>query len=61
VTSNFVLDELLTLLFLRLPFAEAARLANAILASPSAATERVTPDRFRTTTDGSSLETCRQT
>jgi uncharacterized protein len=48
VTSSFVLDELLTLLFLRLRFAEAAKFANAILASPSVATELVTPERFRT-------------
>jgi uncharacterized protein len=47
VTSNFVLDELLTLLFLRLPFAEATRFANAILTSPAVATELVTPERFK--------------
>jgi len=47
VTSNFVLDELLTLLFLRLPFAEAARFANAIFASPAVTTELVTPERFK--------------
>jgi predicted nucleic acid-binding protein len=47
VTSNFVLDELLTLLFLRLPFAEAARYANAILASPAVTTEMVTRERFQ--------------
>lgn len=47
VTSNFVLDELLTLLFLRLSFAEAARFANAIFASPAVATELVTPERFK--------------
>ena len=47
VTSNFVLDELLTLLFLRLPFAEAATFANAMFASPAVITELVTPDRFR--------------
>jgi predicted nucleic acid-binding protein len=48
VTSNFVLDELITLLFLRLPFAEAATFANAIFASPAVATELVTRERFRT-------------
>ena len=48
VTSNFVLDELFSLLFLRLPFVEAAKFANAILASPTVATELVSPDRFRT-------------
>jgi predicted nucleic acid-binding protein len=47
VTSNFVLDELLTLLFLRLPFAEAAKFANAILASSAVTTELVTPERFK--------------
>ena len=47
VTSTFVLDELLTLLFLRLPFAEAAMFANAIFASPAVTTELVTPERFR--------------
>jgi predicted nucleic acid-binding protein len=48
VTSNFVLDKLLTLLFLRLPFAEAATFANAIFASPAVTTEMVTRERFRT-------------
>ncbi len=47
VTSNFVLDELLTLLFLRLPFPDAAKFANAILASPAVATELVMPERFK--------------
>jgi predicted nucleic acid-binding protein len=46
VTSNFVLDELLTLLFLRRPFAEAAKFANALLASPFLTTEQVTQERF---------------
>jgi len=48
VTSNFVLDELLTLLFLRLSFTDAAKFANAILASPAVTTEMVTRERFRT-------------
>jgi predicted nucleic acid-binding protein len=48
VTSNFVLDELLTLLFLRLSFADAAKFANAIFASPAVTTELVTRERFRT-------------
>jgi predicted nucleic acid-binding protein len=47
VTSNFVLDELLTLLFLRLPFGEAGRFANAVLASPAVNTEMVTRERFQ--------------
>ena len=48
VTSNFVLDELLTLLFLRLPFAEAATFSNAIFASSAVTTEIITRERFRT-------------
>ncbi|MGA2299589.1 MAG: PIN domain-containing protein [Candidatus Acidiferrum sp.] len=48
VTSNFVLDELFTLVFLRLPFPEAAKFANAILASRAVTTEMVTRERFRT-------------
>ena len=47
VTSNFVLDELLTLVFLRLSFGEASKFANAVLASPSVTTELVTRERFK--------------
>jgi len=47
VTSNFVLDELLTLLFLRLSFEAAAAFARAILASPAVTTELVTHERFK--------------
>jgi predicted nucleic acid-binding protein len=47
VTSNFVLDELLTLLFLRLPFGEAEKFASAVLASPGVTTEMVTRERFK--------------
>jgi len=47
VTSNFVLDELLTLLFLRLPFGEAAKFASAVMASPTVTTEMVTRERFK--------------
>jgi uncharacterized protein len=46
VTSNFVLDEFLTLLFSRLPFAEAAKFANAVLTSPFVTAELVTRERF---------------
>lgn len=46
VTSNFVLDELLTLLFSRRPFAEAERFANALIASPFVTVEQVTQERF---------------
>jgi predicted nucleic acid-binding protein len=48
VTSNFVLDELLTLLFLRRPFAEAAKFATALLASSFVTMEWVTRERFGT-------------
>ncbi len=46
VTSNFVLDELLTMLFSRRPFPEAAKFANALMASPFVAIEWVTRERF---------------
>jgi predicted nucleic acid-binding protein len=46
VTSNFVLDEFLTLLFSRRPFAEAAKFANAVLTSPFVAAELVSRERF---------------
>jgi uncharacterized protein len=47
VTSNFVLDEALTLLFRRRPFDEAWRFANALLQSSFIAVETVTEGRFR--------------
>jgi uncharacterized protein len=46
LTSDFVLDELWTLLFARRPFDEAAKFANALLASPFVAVEWVTRERF---------------
>ena len=47
VTSNFVLDETLTLLFRRRPFEEAWQFASALLKSPSISIELVTDARFR--------------
>jgi uncharacterized protein len=47
VTSNFILDELFTLLFMRLSFPEATKFANAILASTAVATELVTRERSK--------------
>jgi predicted nucleic acid-binding protein len=46
VTSNFVLDELLTLAFSRLSFSEAAKFAKAVMASPFVTVEWVTRERF---------------
>jgi predicted nucleic acid-binding protein len=46
VTSNFVLDELFTMLFARRPFAVASRFCTTLLASPKLTIEFVTPDRF---------------
>ena len=46
VTSNFVLDELLTLSFSRLPFSEAAKFAKAVMTSPFVTIEWVTRERF---------------
>jgi uncharacterized protein len=47
LTSNFVLDETITLLFLRRPFDEAWRFISAILHSPYVTIESVTEARFR--------------
>ena len=47
VTSNFVLDEVFTLLFLRLSFGDAAKFGTAILSSPFVRIEQVTPERFQ--------------
>jgi len=49
-TSNFVLEETLTLLFLRRPFLEAKRFAEGILESAERGfltVESITPNRFR--------------
>ncbi len=45
-TSNFVLDEFLTLLFARRPAAEASRFTKALLASQFVTVEFVTRERF---------------
>jgi predicted nucleic acid-binding protein len=47
VTSNFVLDETLTLLFRRRPFDEAWRFASALVESAFICIEQVTEVRFR--------------
>ncbi len=47
LTSNFVLDETITLLFRRRPFDEAWRFVSAILHSPYVTIENVTEARFR--------------
>jgi len=46
LTSNFILDEFLTILFSRRPFAEAERFSKALFASPFLTIEQVTPERF---------------
>ena len=50
-TSDFILDELLTLLFARRPFAEASRFVKALLASPFVGIEFVTRERFTAAVD----------
>jgi uncharacterized protein len=47
LTSNFVLDETISLLFRRRPFEEAARFIRGLLASPFIAIEEITQARFR--------------
>jgi uncharacterized protein len=47
VTSDYVLDELLTILFSRLPFETATRFADSVLRSPFITIERITPERFQ--------------
>ncbi|MGB9403275.1 MAG: PIN domain-containing protein [Candidatus Acidiferrales bacterium] len=46
-TSNFVLDETLTILFSRRPFEEAWRFTQGVVGSPFLKTELVTPGRFQ--------------
>ena len=46
-TTNFVLDETLSLLFRRRPFEEASRFAKGLLESPFIAKEVITTSRFR--------------
>jgi predicted nucleic acid-binding protein len=46
-TSDFVLDELFTILFSRLPFESASRYSDSVLRSPFIMIERTTPERFQ--------------
>jgi predicted nucleic acid-binding protein len=46
-TTNFVLDETISLLFRRRPFEEAVRFTRGLLTSPSIGIEEITPARFR--------------
>jgi uncharacterized protein len=46
-TTNFVLDETISLLFRRRPFEEVARFMRGLLTSPSVGIEEITPARFR--------------
>jgi predicted nucleic acid-binding protein len=47
VTTNFVLDETISLLFGRRPFEEAARYTKGLLISPFIKIEEITQSRFR--------------
>jgi predicted nucleic acid-binding protein len=47
VTSDFVLNELLTIIFLRISFEAASRFADSVLRSPFITIERITPERFQ--------------
>jgi len=49
ITSNFVLDETMTLLFQRRPFEEAWKFSNSLLRSPLITVESVSDTRFRET------------
>jgi uncharacterized protein len=46
-TTNFVLDETISLLFRRCPFEEAARFMKGLLTSPLIGIEEITQTRFR--------------
>jgi predicted nucleic acid-binding protein len=46
-TTNFVLDEAITLLIRRRPFEEVARFTRGLLTSPFIEIEEITPARFR--------------
>jgi predicted nucleic acid-binding protein len=46
-TTNFVLDETISLLFRRRPFEEAARFIKGLLTSPLIEIEEITQTRFR--------------
>lgn len=47
VTSDYVLDELLTMMFSRLPFEIATRFTDSVLRSPFITIEHITPERFQ--------------
>jgi len=47
LTTDYVLDELLTILFSRLPFEAATRFSDSVLRSPFITIERITPERFQ--------------
>jgi predicted nucleic acid-binding protein len=47
VTSDYVLDEVFTMMFLRLEFQAASRFADSLLRSPFITIERITPERFQ--------------
>lgn len=46
-TSDYVLDELFTILFSRLPFESASRFADGVLRSSFITIERITTERFQ--------------
>jgi predicted nucleic acid-binding protein len=47
VTSDFVLNELFTIMFSRISFEAASRFADSVLRSPFITIERITPERFQ--------------
>jgi uncharacterized protein len=47
VTSDFVLNELLTIMFSRISFEAASRFADGVLRSPFITIEHITPERFQ--------------
>ena len=49
ITTNFVLDETITMLFRRRPFEEAGRFTSGLLISPFIRIEEITKARFRRT------------
>lgn len=51
VTSDYVLDELFTMMFSRLAFEAASRFADSLLRSPFITIERITAERFQKARD----------
>lgn len=47
VTSDYVLDEVLTMMYSRLPFEIATRFADSVMRSPFITIERISPERFQ--------------